>query len=149
MKAIPVKIMLVLLSLLLTIGLVSWLKISRRTATPDAEKITMKDADFGTEHYNWVKTDTFVRLVQSAYQPNIKTELIDSQLIVTLSGANAITKDFYNGNDALLKYDLNQFGFKIMYDKNNNNVYATFRIKNNAVPVPNDVLIKIVDKNTN
>lgn len=147
MKATPVKFILIILSIVLTIGLASWLKLSIKNAAPDKEKVTVKDDDFGPEHYNQIKTDTFVRLVQSAYQPNVKTEIVDSQLLVTLTGANEITKDFYNGNAALLKYDLNQFGFKITYDKNNNTVYAAFKIKNNAVPVPNDVLIKIVDKN--
>ena len=148
MKAIPVKIILIILSIVLTIGLVSWLKLSIKNTPPDKERVTVKDEAFGPEHYNWVKTDTFVHLVRQAYQPNVNIQSIDSQVLVTLSGANEITKDFYNGNTDLLKYDLNQFGFKIRYDKNNNTVYATFKIKNNAVPVPNDVLIKIVDKNT-
>ncbi|WP_129019827.1 MULTISPECIES: hypothetical protein [Edaphocola] len=147
MRSTPIKIILIILSIVLTIGLVSWLKLSIKNAAPDKERVTVRDDAFGPEHYNWIKTDTFVRLVQTAYQPNIKTEVVDSQLLVTLSGANEITRDFYNGNAALLKYDLNQFGFKITYDKNNNTVYATFKIKNNAIPVPNDILIKIVDKN--
>lgn len=149
MKATPVKIILIVLSVGLTIALVSWLKVSMQYAEPDKEKVTVQDASFGPEHYNWVKTDTFVRLVEKVYQPNVQTQIVDSQLIVTLSGANEITKDFYNGNAALLKYSLNQHGFAITYDQNNNNIQAKFKIKNNAVPVPNDVLIKIADKHTN
>lgn len=149
MKGMPVKILLVAMAAVLTIGLVSWLKVSKRNAVADVEKITVKEAAFGKEHLNWVKTDTFIRLLNSAYHPNIKTNITDSQLVVDLAGANEITKDFYNGNEALLKYDLNQFGFKVVYDKNNNSLYAKFKIKNGAVPVPNDILIKIVDKTTN
>ncbi|RQO31554.1 hypothetical protein DBR32_06240 [Taibaiella sp. KBW10] len=149
MKAMPIKIVLVALAAALTIGLVSWLKVSKRNAVADTEKITVKEAAFSKEHLNWVKTDTFIRLLNSAYHPNVKTAIADSQLVVSIEGANEITKDFYNGNEALLKYELNQFGFKISYDKNNNSVYAKFKIQNNAVPVPNDILIKIADKTTN
>lgn len=149
MKATPLKIILVLVAVAITAGLVSWLKISKTNAEAETEKIEIANNTFSEDHFNLMNPDTFAALINRVYQPNVTTQIRGDKLLVSLQGANAITKDFFNGNDALLKEKLSDNGFEITYDKNNNGVESTFLIKDNAVAVPNDVLIKIADKIAN
>ena len=137
------------MAIALTASLVSWLKIRKRNATAQTENVEVANSRFSADHFNLMHPDTFVALVTKVYQPNVTTQVRGDKLLVSLRGANALTKDFFNGNDALLKERLSDHGFEISYDKNNNAVESTFLIKDNAVAVPNDVLIKIADKIAN
>jgi len=126
----------------IVLAITNW-SISRNEVSTEQQEIV---TDFTPEQYNWVLVDTFQYLVTKAYAPNVATQISNNQLIVNINNANQLTKDFFNGNDALLKYDLEDFGFAIKYSKDNNNIQSIFAIKNGAVPVPNDVMIKLVDK---
>lgn len=104
------------------------------------------DNDFSEQNFNKLNVDSFISVVTKAYAPNVTTSINNDELIVKLENANQLTKDFFNGNDAILEVPLRKFGFNIDYDANTQKVMATFTIKNNMVNVPNDVLIKIADK---
>ncbi|RYD98422.1 MAG: hypothetical protein EOP54_07660 [Sphingobacteriales bacterium] len=149
MKAGSSKIILILLAVIITLGLTALVRCDTRNAKPDAEKILTKDADFGKENITWIKTDTFINLVEKAYHPNVETNTASNLLVVFIKNANTVAQDFYNGNEALLKYRINDHNFEIDYDKHNNNVVGRFKIKDNLVAVPNDVLIKVIDKTIN
>ena len=103
--------------------------------------------EFGVNNYNIIKTDTFVALIQGAYG-NFATHKIEGNTLeVTIKNANELTKDFFNGNDALLQYKMGDYGFAIKYNPEEPSVVATFKInEQRGVPVPNDVLIKLMDK---
>jgi hypothetical protein len=149
MKAGSSKIILIVLAVLITLGVTALVRWDTRSAKPDAEKILTKDADFGKENITWIKTDTFINLVEQAYHPNAETNIASNLLVVFIKNANTVAQDFYNGNETLLKYRINDHNFEIDYDKHNNNVVGRFKIKDNLVAVPNDVLIKVIDKTIN
>lgn len=149
MKAIKSKIILVALAIVVTLGMVALVRYDMNTMQPDAEKVLLKDADFGSDNMVWMNVDTFINLVTKAYHPNTETTLANNLLIVNIKNANTIAQDFYNGNEALLKLKINEHNFEINYDQHNKVVSGRFKIKDNLVAVPNDVLIKVVDKNIN
>lgn len=149
MKALTSKFILIALAILITIGLVALVRYDMNTMKPDAEKVLLKDDAFGIDNLVWMNVDTFSNLVSKAYHPNVETTLANSLLIVNIKNANTIAQDFYNGNEALLKFKINEHNFEISYDQHNKLVTGRFKIKDNLVAVPNDVLIKVVDKNIN
>jgi hypothetical protein len=105
-------------------------------------------APFGASNYNLMKTDTFVMLLHQAYGGLIADKREGNKLMVEMK-ANELTKDFFNGNDAILKFGLNDFGFDIKYNPQDKSLKAIFEIQEqNGVNVPNDVLIKLMDKTT-
>jgi hypothetical protein len=149
MKNIPAyKFAIILASLILIIGTYVWGKISiNRNKSEVVENIS--NTNFNAEHYNYIYVDTFVELLQKAYGQQVNTVMHTNELKVNIEGAGIVTKDFYNGNDALLDINYDDFGFKFDYNKNTNALQALFRIKDGAIPVPNDVMIKIIDKTYN
>lgn len=95
-----------------------------------------------------MKTDTFVMLLHQAYGTLVTDKKENNKLEIEIK-ANELTKDFFNGNDAILKFGLNDFGFDIKYNPQDKSLKAAFNIQNgNGVNVPNDVLIKLMDKTT-
>lgn len=119
--------------------------ISRNTAT---EQVVAPPAPFGASNVNLMKTDTFVTLVHNAYGNLVTYKIEDGKLLMEMK-ANELTKDFFNGNDALLKFGLSDFGFDIKYNPEEKSMKAQFKItEHHGVYVPNDVLIKLMDKTT-
>lgn len=142
------KILILILATTLLAASLIWTKYTvNRKAVKQVENIF--NSDFNETHFNYIVTDTFTNLLQQAYGTNISVSKEQNKLIVKMSGAGALTKDFFNGNDKLLKLKLDDFGFKIDYDKTANTINAVFKIENNAVPVPNDVMIKLCDRYLN
>lgn len=106
-------------------------------------------APFGSNNYNVMKTDTFVALVNQAYGSFVTQKTENGILEFQLRNANELTKDFFNGNDALLKFKLGDHGFELNYNPEDQSLVARFKInERNGVNVPNDVLIKLMDKTT-
>lgn len=111
------------------------------------EQTVAPPAPFGSNNYNVMKTDTFVALVNSAYGSFVEQKREQGMLELHLKNANELTKDFFNGNDALLKFRLSDHGFEMNYNPEDRSLIARFRIsEQNGVNVPNDVLIKLMDK---
>jgi hypothetical protein len=108
---------------------------------------TASNATFNNSYCNAVFTDTFIHLIQNAYPSFATTTINNSILKVQINGANALAQDFYNGNDNLLQYTLQDFGFDIKYLANTKSIVAQFTISNNGVQVPNDVLLRLAQKN--
>jgi hypothetical protein len=105
-------------------------------------------APFGAGNYNLIKTDTFVALLHKAYGNLITDKKENNKLMIEMK-PDAMTKDFYNSNDALLKFGLNDFGFDIKYNPQDKSLKAVFNIQaQDGIAVPNDVLIKLMDKTT-
>jgi len=116
---------------------------SRNAAT---DQPVAPPAPFGSSNFNQMKTDTFVALVQTAYGELVSHKIEARKLVMDMK-ANELTKDFFNGNDALLKFGLSDFGFDIKYNPEQKALHAVFAIsEQNGVNVPNDVLIKLMDK---
>lgn len=119
--------------------------ISRHTAT---EQVVAPPAPFSPNNVNLMKTDTFVMLIREAYGTLVACTIEDKKLKLDMK-ANELTRDFFNGNDALLKFGLSDFGFDIKYNAEEKSMKAVFDItEQNGVHVPNDVLIKLMDKTT-
>lgn len=119
---------------------------SRNAAT---EQAVAPPAPFGPNNYNAMKTDTFVTLVQKAYGSLVSHQVQDDILLVELNHGNELTRDFFNGNEALLNYKLSDHGFELQYSAADKSLKARFRIsKQGGINVPNDVLIKLMDKTT-
>ncbi len=138
--------------LLITVGIIVagmlWVKYTvNRKEIKQVSNIA--NAEFNEEHFNYIIVDTFVNLLRNAYGESITSTIEKDKLKVQMTNAGAVTRDFYNGNDKILDLGLSDYGFKIKFDKNENKIDATFVIKNEAVPVPNDVMIKLLDKNFN
>ena len=130
----------------MAISIVVYFLFTKNSKEPAA--IEAKAApEFGINNYSIMKTDTFVALVQSAYSGFASNKVEDKRLEINIKNANEITKDFFNGNDALLKFKLSDYGFEIKYNPEEPSVVALFKItEGNGVHVPNDVLIKLMDK---
>jgi hypothetical protein len=119
--------------------------ISRNAATA---QVVTPPTPFGASNFNLIKTDTFIALVHNAYGDLVTYKIEDKKLQMEMK-ANELTKDFFNGNDALLKFGLSDFGFDIKYNPEEKSMKAQFEImEQNGVHVPNDVLIKLMDKTT-
>lgn len=111
------------------------------------EQTVEPPAPFGSNNYNVMKTDTFVALVNRAYGSFTTQKTENGVLELTIKNANELTKDFFNGNDALLKFKLSDHGFELAYNPEDQSLKARFKInEQNGVAVPNDVLIKLMDK---
>ncbi|MFT4062218.1 MAG: hypothetical protein QM642_07670 [Edaphocola sp.] len=133
-------------ALLLAIATALVLNIPRRAVE---NTVVVPPAPFGRANYSTMRADTFTALLRKAYGNLISDGRKENLLEINMR-ANELTKDFFNGNDALLKQDLTDYGFKIDYNPEQKSLHATFAISNgNAVNVPNDVLIKLVDKIAN
>ncbi len=118
------------------------------TRSGDLNQPVAPPAPFGASNFNVMKTDTFVMLLHQAYGSLVTEKRVQNKLEVTMS-ANELTKDFFNGNDALLKFGLSDFGFDIKYNPQDKSLKAIFNIQSgDGVNVPNDVLIKLMDKTT-
>lgn len=142
------KIFIVILTAFLVAGSLVWVQYAiNRKAVKKVKNVS--NTEFNREHFNYIVTDTFISLLQKAYGSNITVATEQNNLKVVLSNAGVLTKDFFNGNDKILAHGLKDFGFKIDYNKNDNKIDATFAIRDGAVPVPNDVMIKLVDKTYN
>ncbi len=149
MIAIRSKIIIVLIAAGITATVIALVRYDKNSAAPDAEKVLLKDDEFGIDNMVWINVDTFTHLVSKAYHPHSETNLTENVLIVNIKNANTLAQDFYNGNEVLLTFKLNQHNFEINYDRHNNVVSGRFKVKDNLAAVPNDVLIKLVDKNIN
>jgi hypothetical protein len=120
-----------------------------RSRNAAEEQVVAPPAPFGSNNYNVMKTDTFVALVNQAYSGLVTQKTEDGILELQLRNANELTKDFFNGNDALLRFKLNDHGFELNYNPEAQSLTARFKInERNGVNVPNDVLIKLMDKTT-
>ena len=137
------------MALLLAVGVYSLVNWQYNTAKPDTQKLMMSDASFGEENINWMKADTFQQLVTKAYYPNAEVSRVSNLMIVRIEGANTGAQDFYNGNEALLKMKVTENQFEIDYDRHNFALVARFKMRDSLVAVPNDVLIKLIDKTIN
>lgn len=147
-KVASYKIIILVFAILLVIGSLVYTNYSiRRSEVKQVTNIYNKD--FGIEHFNYIIVDTFVALLQKGYGNSITVNTENNQVNATLSNAGVITKDFFNSNDKILALKKSDFGFSILYDKATNKIEASFNIMNGSVPVPNDVMIKLVDKTTN
>jgi hypothetical protein len=101
---------------------------------------------FTKDNANTMKVDTFTMLINKAYG-SLATVTTNKEFVkVSMTKANQVTKDFFNGNDALLQCNIKEHGFAIQYNASQKSLQADFAIANDGVTVPNDVLIKITDK---
>jgi hypothetical protein len=140
------QIVSMLMALVLVVAVIAWAAIPRTAVVADVE---MRGAQFGKQHYNTLKVDTFVNLLQQAYGSLVRVQQESQQLKVTLN-ANELTRDFFNSNDAILKWSTSDYGFEIRYNQEQKSVAALFNVSDQrGVNVPNDVLIKLMDKTTN
>jgi hypothetical protein len=121
--------------------------IFTKQKTISNEKIDVKTStNFEKTNANLVKVDTFEMLVHKAYGAMAIVSKADGNLQVNMTEANQITKDFFNGNDALLKCKMDENDFEIKYSESPKSMNARFKIKDGGVNVPNDVMIKMMDK---
>jgi hypothetical protein len=147
MKKNNSSILFIIVALLLAGALYFLFKIKK---TYNAEMVETKtQANFEKTNVNIMKVDTFVMLVNKAYGANASVSKADGRLQVSMTNANQVTKDFFNGNDALLKCKMDENDFEIKYSESPKSMHAEFKIKDGGVNVPNDVLIKMIDKTYN
>jgi hypothetical protein len=135
------------IAVLLAIGMYVIAKNNTSTAPIPVVKTNAKT--FTKANGNLIVADTFMALINNAYKGFASVTKTNNTIDISITNANAITKDFFNGNDELLKYTLADFGFAIKYVASPASINAQFALQNNAVFVPNDVLIKAMDKTTN
>jgi hypothetical protein len=114
------------------------------TDTIEAEKKV--EQVFTKDNANTMKVDTFTMLINKAYGALATVSTTKEFVKVNMTQANQVTKDFFNGNDALLQCNIKEHGFAIQYNASQKSLQADFAITNGGVTVPNDVLIKITDK---
>lgn len=141
-KSIP--IITISIGIIIAISVYLFAKTQMNQPIP-IDDVRISDQEFTASHYNIMHVDTFISLVNKAYQPNVTQEKKGDQLIITIANQENIAKDFYNGNNALLStFDLSDYGFEIKHE--NQSTKAIFTIKDGGISVPNDVLIRLAAK---
>lgn len=114
------------------------------------EQAIASEPSFGSYNYNVMKKDTFVSLITKAYGNAAIVSYKEQVLYVDIKNSGPGVNDFFNGNAALLQYHLGDFGFEIAYSRQEQTVHAAFKIdEKNGVHVPNDILIRLMDKTQN
>ncbi len=129
------------------IGLVFYFFFSvQKENSPELQTVKKEKADFDENCYTRLKKDTLISLLKAAHRKPAEITIKENghTLEITLTASPDSAPAFYNGNDALLQYDLDDFGFKI--SKTNTGLLIRFRSEEDAVNVPNDVLIKLIPK---
>lgn len=117
---------------------------TKRSFQPNLKLDLQLGSNFDVRHVTAIRRDSFMALATRAYGSLLSTTTHGDTLIMTLSNANQLGKDFYNSNHPLLKMKLKDAGFEIK--ENEAAVTGYFLNKNNSVQVPNDVLVKMMDK---
>ncbi|PSK94032.1 hypothetical protein [Taibaiella chishuiensis] len=117
------------------------------TDNSPAPPVTEHAPAFGPDNFNVMKLDTFVALVRSNYAGVTIQPREDKVLDLSVKIDKNAPGSFFNNNDALLQYKLNDYGFDIKYNPGEEVVRALFRIdEQQGVPVPNDVLLRLTGK---
>jgi hypothetical protein len=124
--------------------------IARHSASPSTLIAPTKAIEvFSENNGNYIVADTFIMLVNKAYDGIATVNKTNTNITINMQNANIITKDFFNGNDKLLNCTVDKNGFDIKYNTIDKSLVANFKLKQNAVFVPNDVMIKLIDKTSN
>lgn len=99
--------------------------------------------EFSIDNYNLMQTDTFMHLIKKKYGESAVVKKNSGNVKVNITGANMKTQDFFNGNNRLLEFKMEEHGFEIKHAKNSNSLSAQFKREDDGVIVPNDVLINL------
>jgi len=114
------------------------------------EQAIVSEPSFGSNNFCVMKKDTFTALVGKAYGSLAIVTWDGQRLYIDLKNTGQSARDFFNGNDLLLKHHINDSGFEINYDREKQAVHAAFKVDaRNAVNVPDDILIKLMEKSYN
>lgn len=105
--------------------------------------------EFNNENLNLIKIDTIENLLNKTYGSQITIKHSNSLMEIILTANENILKDFYNGNEALLKYSLNDYNFELIKEENKQQLKGRFKIKDGGIFIPNDILIRLIEKNYN
>ena len=135
------KILLLSIGIILCISAFTVAKVIKSSIVQTLEQPTIDD-DFSMDNRNAMNVDSFIKIAQLAYQPNLNISKQEEQLELILKNKDNELSEFYNHNEELL--DIKRKGFKIK--KEEDVLTASFQIKDNAVNVPNDVLINIAKR---
>ncbi len=139
------KIVLLTIAVVVVIGAVMYNTFAiNRTTVEETE--TIVNNQFGKTHYNIMKVDTFEYLLTKAYADQISIGRSAGVLELVLKNSNGQNKDFYNGNASILDYNINDYNFEIQMIENTASIQAKFKIIDDGVYVPNDLLIRIIEK---
>ncbi len=119
-------------------------RINNDPAHDTTKSIQQGNAAFDQQCYTAMKKDTFVHLLTIAYGNAINLQEHSNELQIKFTGPDQSLPDFYNGNESLLKTDAGDAGFKIT--RNEDALDVVFKLNDEAVNVPNDILIKLLPK---
>lgn len=120
------------------------MNVKKETLPVQKADIKKEKPDFDETCFTSIKKDTFIHLLQKAYDKSVDVNEKSGKIEISYTAPDQHAPDFYNGNDALLKYDLDDFGFKI--SKINTGLILTLKNKDNALNIPNDILIRLMAK---
>jgi hypothetical protein len=111
-------------------------------------QVVASEPNFGPNNFRLMRVDTFTDLVFKAYGNFANINVGSKQVTVEITKANQLTRDFFNGNDSLLRFALDDYGFEIKFNEASQSIHAVFAIvkENNCVPVPSDVIIRLAEK---
>ncbi len=91
-----------------------------------------------------MQKDTLIKLMSIAYAGGISNKEDGDALLFTYTANDQSAPELYNGNEALTEFDLNDHGFEIK--KNEKGLTLTLECRHATVPVPNDILIRLLSK---
>jgi|GEM_PF-1471464 len=135
------KIILLSIGIVLCFSAIIFGKINKSSFVQTLERPKMDD-DFETNNFNVIDVDSFIKITQAIYKTELSVIRQDGELLMSLKSKENDLSSFYNNNESLLK--VRKHGFKITQE--NSILTASFQVKNNAVNVPNDVLINIAKR---
>lgn len=147
MKKKLFKITYILLAIIV-VAVLYFVAQSKIISTPNIDfSNIIPDKEISEFNITDIKTDSFTALAGKAYGTLLKMQKNGSVLELTLDNTNKLGSDFYNSNQNLLKFKRIDYGFEIKNDEQTGTIVAQFDIKNDSyVPVPNDILLKMMYK---
>lgn len=118
--------------------------VKKEPTTRKGTPIEKEVDEYNESCYTLIKKDTLIHLLNVVYGKSILLKEKASTLEFSFVTSNQSAPAFYNGNQDLLNYKLDDHGFQITLTSSG--LTVKFTQNNGAINVPNDILLKLVSR---
>lgn len=118
--------------------------VKKEPTTRQGTPIEKEVDEYNESCYTSIKKDTLIHLLNVVYGKSILLKEKASTLEFSFVTSNQSAPAFYNGNQDLLNYKLDDHGFQIT--PTSSGLTVKFTQNNGAINVPNDILLKLVSR---
>jgi hypothetical protein len=147
LKIFNIRIVYLLLCIGISVIVFLFFHASKEVSVPKKmpiDKVMAKG--FTSSNYTIIRVDTFLNVIRIVYKDLAIIDSTSNSITLTINDINQQAYSFYNGNENLLKFKLNDFGFEISNDTRSKKLNIQFEIHDNGINVPNDVMIQLTKR---